>query len=259
MVRRIETGLKTEIIGKKIVHHNEAKSSQEIAKGLARGGAEEGTIVIVETQTGGKGRRDRRWFSPKGGLYISIIFRPEESPSRSSIFSFLGGVGVAESIQELYGIEAELKWPNDIQIGSKKVGGVLIENLTEKDRLKWMIMGIGLNVNIDISSLPEEFGYTATSLKRETGDRVSKLKLTRKLVEKLDQLYFILKGEGVDEILSKWRQMTNTIGSQVQIKNGDVIEGRALDVDKDGSLLVELGNGELRRINAGDVSLRKIS
>lgn len=256
---KVKNNLETKIIGKNIFYYEEAESTQGIAKELASQGSEEGTVVIAKTQKVGKGRRGRKWSSPDGGIYMSVIFRPEIDTSQISLMSLLGGVAVAETIQKHYELKPELKWPNDIEIKGKKIGGILIENSTKNKHINWMVMGLGLNVNTERSSFSTHIREIATSLREEIGAPISIPKLGRNILKELDQLYLKLQKYGHAPILSKWKELTNTLGSQVKITNGDLIEGKAIDVNKEGALLVKSKKGEVKRVTAGDVSLRKAS
>jgi BirA family biotin operon repressor/biotin-[acetyl-CoA-carboxylase] ligase len=253
----VRRGLRTKFVGRKILHYWKVNSTQKVAKELAMKGAGEGTLVVAETQSAGKGRRNRSWFSPKDGIYLSVIMRPEMSPSRASLMALLAGVAAAKTIRGLYGLKAELKWPNDIQIGDKKVGGVLIELAAEAELINWLIIGIGLNANIKKASLPREFRATTTSLEEECGRKISRVNFVRNFLEKIEQLYLIFKMKGEAPILEEWKSMTNTLGAWVRVGDGEAIEGKAVDVDRDGALIVKLADGTTKRIVVGDVSLRR--
>ena len=253
----VKQGLKTKFVGREISYYREVDSTQELAKKLATKGSKEGTLVIAETQTAGKGRRNRNWLSPEGGIYLSIILRPEVSPSRAQIMALLAGLAAANTIRKLYDLKAELKWPNDILVNDRKVGGVLIEIAAEPDLINWLVVGIGLNANTKSASLPRELRTTAVSLEEEYGRKIPRVELVRKLLEEVEQLYLVFKKQGSAPILEGWKSMTNTLGVQVRVTNGEVIEGKAMDVDHDGALIVKLADGNVRRVVAGDVSLRR--
>ncbi|MFQ6129420.1 MAG: biotin--[acetyl-CoA-carboxylase] ligase [Candidatus Hadarchaeaceae archaeon] len=252
----VRRGLKTKFVGREISYYKEVDSTQEIAKRLATKGFEEGTLVVAETQTTGKGRRSRNWYSPEGGVYLSIILRPEVSPSRAPLMALLAGLATAKTIRKLYKLKVELKWPNDILVNDRKVGGVLIEIAAEADIINWLVVGIGLNANTK-ASLPRELRKTAVSLEEECGRKISRMELVRKLLEEVEQLYLIFKKHGSAPILEGWKSMTNTLGVPVRVTNGKVIEGKAVDVDQDGALIIKLADGSVRRVVAGDVSLRR--
>lgn len=251
----VRRGLKTKFVGREISYYREVNSTQEIAKRLATKGSGEGTLVVAETQTAGKGRRSRDWYSPEGGIYLSIILRPKVSPSRTPLMALLAGLAAAKTIRKLYKLKAELKWPNDILVNDRKVGGVLIEIAAETDLINWLVVGIGLNANTKSVFLPRELRKTVVSLEEECGGKISRMELVRKLLEEVEQLYLIFKKQGGAPILEGWKSMTNTLGAKVRVTNGKVIEGKAMDVDQDGALIIKIADGNVERVVAGDVSL----
>lgn len=254
----IEDGLQTELFGREIHHFREVGSTQEVAKWLAIKGAREGGIVVAEVQTGGKGRRGRLWHSPSGGIYLSIILRPNISPSHAPVLTLLAGAAIARVLRRLYGLKAELKWPNDVMVGDKKICGILTEIGAETEVVNYCILGIGINANIESSHFPSEIRGAATSLKEELGKEISRAELTKGVLEEIEHLYFIFRDQGPAPILEEWRALTNTLGAMVKVTDqAKVVEGRAVDVDQDGALILELADGSSKRIIAGDVSLRK--
>lgn len=179
------------------------------------------------------------------------------NPSQAPLMSLLGGVAVAKTIREIYGLRAELKWPNDIQIDGKKVGGILTELGAEAELINWLVIGIGLNANIRVANFPRELRTTTTSLEEECNRKILRVELVKKLLENIERLYMILKNRGETPILEEWKKMTNTLGVWVRVENGEVTDGKALDIDQDGALIIELADGNIKRVVAGDVSLRK--
>lgn len=251
----IKRGLETEFVGGDVLYYEELDSTQSKAKDLAVEGKKEGTLVVAEAQTGGRGRRGRDWHSPRGGVYLSLILKPDMPPARSTLMSLLGGISVAESIYELFGLKPDLKWPNDVQIGGKKAGGILVNTSGEADVIDWIVIGIGLNANVDFSSFPSNLRKTATSLQRELGRRISRVNLTKRLLEKIEKNYQFFLREGGGPILEKWEALTNTLGVQVRVTNGEEVEGKAINIDKDGRLVIKLSDGGCKKIASGDVSL----
>ncbi len=245
----------TLLIGKSVLHYEEVASTQDIARKLARQGAEEGTVVIAEKQTGGRGRRGRSWTSPDGGLYLSIILRPNLEPARAIQLPLVAGVAVARAIKKVTTLQPKLKWPNDIIIAGKKVGGILTETSTRPGKIDHIVLGIGLNVNTARSLFPEAIRETATSLAEESGQNVSPLELLQCLFGKFEALYVEFLAGGFDKIREQWKAMSNTIGSRVKINSGGAeIEGEALDIDSEGFLLLRKGNKDVERVISGDVS-----
>lgn len=253
----IKESLENEIIGNEISCHGEVSSTQEIGKRLARKDANDGTVVVAKSQTSGRGRKKRKWFSPEGGLYISIILKPDILPAQAPVISLLTGVAVAKAIRKIANFDAELKWPNDIKIDGKKVGGILLEISAETDQVSWMVIGIGVNINNDLTSLSKDIKKQATSLSEKYGDSISRLSFLKKLLQTFEKLYLSFEKDGSGPILEEWRKLSSTLGSHVHISDGEEIEGTAVDVDDDGALVLKLGDENRRRILAGDVSLRK--
>jgi len=234
----------TKKIGKKIRYFKELGSTNDKAKELALRGAEEGTVVVAEMQKSGRGRLGRTWISPKGGVYLSIILRPAGSGMQK--LTLMTAVAVARAIKKLYGIDARIKWPNDVLLEGKKVCGILTETSADSGRIDFVIIGIGINADVEPAAFPEEFRSTATSLCCYV--KVSRKELVRALLEEFDSLY----SEGFD--LRLWRELSDTIGKNVRVETTqEVFSGRALDVDEEGALLVEKEDGTLQKVVAGDV------
>ncbi len=254
----IKGGLNTNIMGKQIIHYREISSTQDIAKALAAQGADEGVVVVAERQTQGRGRMGRNWFSLPGSICLSLILRPELKPLEALKFPLIAGVGAAQAINKLTGLRPELKWPNDLILGGKKVGGILAELSAETDRVIYIVLGIGINVNTPRNLFPEEIEAIATSLKEECGKEVSRVKLVQAILVELESLYEELKFVGFEPIRQKWKSLSNTIGFWVRVSNAkEEIEGEAIDIDQEGALILRKASGSLQRIIAGEVTLRK--
>jgi BirA family biotin operon repressor/biotin-[acetyl-CoA-carboxylase] ligase len=242
-------GLSTEFVGRRILYYPAIPSTMNEAKRAARGGAAEGTIVIADQQTGGRGRLGRGWLSPPGNIALSLIIRPglEQLPRLNMVAS----LATVHCIEKVTGLKAEIKWPNDILIGGKKVCGILIESALRKGSVDWAIIGIGINIDLDASSLP---GLTATSLCYELGHEVSRLELLRCLLGELERFYLaVRRGEPIHE---QWQQRLVTLGKTVRLKSAGVVEeGYAEAVDEDGYLLLRRPDGALTRIAAGEATL----
>jgi len=246
----------TLLIGKRVLYYEEVASTQDITRKLARQGAEEGTVVIAEKQTRGRGRRGRSWTSPDGGLYLSIILRPNLEPVRALQLPLVAGVAVARAIKKVTALQPRLKWPNDIIIAGKKVGGILTDTSTKKGKIDHTVLGIGLNVNTPRSLFPQAIRETATSLAEEGGQNISPLELLQCLFSEFEALYVEFLACGFDRIREEWKAMSHTIGSRVKVASGEAeIEGEALDIDSEGFLLLRRGNGDVERVISGDVYL----
>ena len=253
----IGLGLNTQVMGKHIVHYDEVSSTQDMAAELARGGAAEGTLVIAETPTKGRGRKGRSWVSPpEGGIYLSLILRPSLLPSRILQIPLIAGVALTKAIKETVPLEPLIKWPNDIVIANKKVGGILTEMSSEIDGVNYVVLGIGINVNIPASLLAEQTAGIATSLAAEYGEYISRARLVRCFLSEFEAIYTEFLASGFSPVRGEWKAANNTIGSWVKVTDGgEEIEGKALDIDDDGFLLVRKESGHVSRIISGDVSL----
>jgi len=257
-VNRLQEGLRTKRFGRNIVFLREVGSTNDLAKELAGYGAVEGTVVVAETQTCGRGRLDREWISPKGGLWFSIILRPELKPTEAVRLVFVSGLAVAEVLRELYGLKVETKWPNDVLVDGRKVSGILAEMNTTGEGVNFVIIGIGVNADFDVEKVfPEELKEVATSLETEIGGKVQLEALFRALLEKLETLYELFLKEGFGSILKKWKCYATFLGCQVEVSSEtEKWFGLALDVDSDGSLVMRLEDGTLKRVFVGDATLQ---
>ena len=244
--------LETRFIGQRVIYHPRLASTMDVAKKAAQQGAIEGTVVIADEQTAGRGRIKRVWLSPRGSIALSIILYP--GVASLPFLIMLASLAVARSIEKVTGLKPQLKWPNDILVNGKKVCGILIESEVQGDKANYAIIGIGINVNLRPADFPE-LPPVATSLSEETGHEVSRLDIMRHLLFETDRLYLTLPdGEAIYE---QWRDNMATLGKKIRVSSGDSIyEGIAESVARDGSLLLRHPDGSLTRIVAGDVTLR---
>lgn len=256
-IDKIQETLRTKKLGKEILYLHEAGSINDLAKELANYRASEGTIVIAETQTAGRGRLNRKWFSPIGGLYFSIILRPKLKAKETLKLVFVTGLAVAEVLHENYGLNVETKWPNDVLVNGRKVCGILSEMKTKGEKVNYTVIGVGINANVNVKKeFPEELKTAATSIENELGKKVRLEELLKLLLEKLDSLYEQFLKEGFSKILKKWRKYAYFLGKAVEVISGNErLCGLALDVDDKGALVVRLENGTMKHIFAADVSL----
>lgn len=253
----VEKGLRTSVIGRNIYYYQTLDSTNSLAKSLAQEGVVEGSLVIAEEQVGGRGRCGRRWVSPKEvNILASIILRPNILPHQIPQLAILGAVSVADSIRKMTGIEAELRWPNEILLANKRVGGILTEFSAELDRVDFVILGIGINVNFDLSEFPELAGE-ATSLGMETGVKVSRVELLRILLEQIENNYRLLTEGKFYRIWQRWNTLCWGLGKWVQVVSaGGKQSGILRGMDDSGCLIIAKVDGERRIAMSGDVSLK---
>lgn len=246
----LKNNLKTKFLGRNILSYASIDSTNDTAYKLAEDGAKEGMVVVAERQKKGKGRQGRRWASPKGGIYFSCIIRPDIEPKEVAKITLVSALAVCVSIREMARIPVLIKWPNDIMIGGRKVCGILTEMKAEQDRVDFLVIGIGINVDNPLPALPKG----STTLSEESGAGVSKVELTKKVLEKLEHYILLFKKEGFEPIRDEWRGLSGTLGRHVKMHSHEgKIEGQAIDVDNDGALVVRLDSGFHKRILSGDV------
>ncbi|MEM3789137.1 MAG: biotin--[acetyl-CoA-carboxylase] ligase [Candidatus Bathyarchaeia archaeon] len=257
-VEKLQEGLKTRLVGKYVFFAHEVGSTNDWARELAELGAPEGTVAIAEIQTVGRGRLGRKWLSPKGGLWFSIILKPKLKPPETVKLVFLAGLAVAEAIRELYGLKAETKWPNDVLVDGRKVCGILSEMKTIGEKVDYAIIGIGVNANIDVEKdFPKELSETATSIQKALGRRIALEELFKALLEKVDNFYQIFFKEGFTPILKEWKRYASFLGCAVEVSIDDErLEGIASDVDDSGALVLRLEDGSVKRVFVGEISLQ---
>jgi BirA family biotin operon repressor/biotin-[acetyl-CoA-carboxylase] ligase len=258
-VDKLQYGLRTKHFGRKILFSHQVGSTNEWAKELALLGAEEGTVAIAKTQTAGHGRLGREWASPDGGLWFSVIFRPELEPVEASKLVFAIGLAVAEVLHELYGLHVETKWPNDVLVNKKKVCGILAEMNTTGSKVNFVVGGVGINANFDVNEeLPKELFKNATSLKNTLGRDIQLDTLFRTVIERLECIYELFVNEGFAPVLTMWKKYASFLGCKVEVSTGtEKLVGLALDVDNDGGLTIELDDGKTKHTLVGDVSLKQ--
>lgn len=245
--------------GRTVHHFEQAGSTNDIARELARAGAPEGTIVLAEEQTQGRGRMGRTWLAPpRTCILLSIIFRPNLSTRDAFRLTMLTSVAAATAVERVTGVVPAIKWPNDLLVGGKKLAGILSEASATGDDLQHAIVGIGINVNFDPAE-HQEIAATATSLRALTGGEVSRLEILRALLAEVEARYdSLLRGPGEDVLWREWRERLGTIGQQVTVSDGTRRErGLVVDVTADGALLLRRDDGETVEIAVGDVTLRE--
>ncbi len=237
---------------KKFVVFDEISSTNIKAKELAQDDGAEGTVVIARMQKSGRGRFDRVWESPDGGLYLSIILKPDVSPDKTTLLPLVAALAVSTTIRK-YGLSAAIKWPNDVRVNKKKIAGILLESDVYKNQLRHVILGIGVNLNIDVNLFSKELKDAVTSLSHELHVTVDYHKFLEDMLSALDIYYTMFINGEFDCIIFEWKKRSDTIDRRVKIvTSSDEILGKAYDVDKSGFLLVITDSGEHKKIMSGD-------
>jgi len=255
--QEVQRGLFTNYIGKKIYYFPELKSTNIIAKEKAlhrAEGIDEGTIIIAEKQSAGKGRLGREWFSPAGGIWFSIILYPQLSPSYISRITLMTAVAVVKAIKVCTQIEPQIKWPNDILINEKKVCGILTEMSAELDIINWVVVGIGINVNIDFRDYPEDIQANTISLKEISGKKVLRVKLLQSFLREFEKYYDKLKRKEFLSVLEEWKLYSHTLGKKIRVDMGErIITGEAVNINEEGALVLKKEDGKLVKIISGTI------
>ena len=245
------------IIGKKIFFFDSLVSTNTLAMELASNGCEEGTVIISDEQTGGKGRLGRSWVSPpQKNLYLSMVLRPHIPPRDAAILTLMSAVACTHAVKNVSGIPVSIKWPNDMIVSNKKLGGILTEVKTDRDSINHAIIGVGININPDISELDENIRTIATSVMIETGTRHSRTLFAVEILKEINKWYKTLIGKGKKPILAEWLRLSSTIGRTVQVHEAkNKFTGIAEGIDNEGMLILNLGNGSHKKICTGDVTI----
>lgn len=257
--RELEQGLKTKTMGQTIYFYEETDTTNNRARELALEGAPEGTLVVAEKQTAGRGRRGKVWESPLGtGIWMSLVLRPQIMPAEASVLTLLCGLATAETIEAETGLSAGIKWPNDILINGKKAVGILTEMDCEMSEVHFVIPGIGINVNT--ASFPPEIAEIATSLYLECGKTVSRRRLVHKVLERLEEHYeTFLRTGSFAAMLEDYRKHCITLGKEVHVLGREPFFAEALDITPEGELLVRRAdNGKEEVVFSGEVSIRGV-
>lgn len=253
----IERDLKTRIIGKDIRLLPEVVSTNTLGMEMAARGAPEGTVVIAERQTGGRGRLGRTWISPKGNVYLSVILRPDIPTHKAPLITLMGAVATASAIRKECEVPAAIKWPNDILFAGKKAAGLLTEMSAEPDRIKHIVLGIGIDVNMDLEEIPSDIRKLTTTLAAEAGGKIGRARLIQRLFTELERWYLLfLKNPA--PVIEEWKSLNMTVGNRVAVSGGqETFEGIAQGIDNEGRLILKLGDGTLKHVAAGDVAVLK--
>lgn len=251
----VSNALGTRHIGRQVIYFAQTDSTNLRAHELGKSGAPEGTVVLADSQTAGKGRLGRRWSSPAGvNLYASVLVRPPVAPRHASQLTFLSAAAVARTVAETASLPVSVKWPNDVLVAGRKIAGLLNELDAETERIHYLVLGIGVNLNMTADQFPEDLRYPATSMLLATGRSVSRIDFTRCLLRHLDDLYELYLTQGFVPVLEAWMSYFDLIGRAVEVDYHDRrVVGTVAGLDDDGALLLVLGDGSRERVLAGDV------
>ncbi|SNB45733.1 biotin--[acetyl-CoA-carboxylase] ligase [Geobacter sp. DSM 9736] len=253
----LSAGLDAKRIGSRLVWYREIESTNETAYQLAEEGAAEGTVVLAEAQRLGKGRLGRRWESPDGvNLYCSVILRPPIAPMQAAQLTFSSAVAVARAIEQETDLRPLIKWPNDVLVNGRKVAGLLNELSAETEQVNFIILGIGVNLNMTCDQFPMELRHPATSLLLEQEKAVDRQSFTRVLLRSLDDLYDSFLANGYKPIRDEWLARSTVMGRSVRVTVQErEVTGVVIGIDEYGALLLQVGEGSVEKILAGDVTL----
>ncbi|WP_299290711.1 biotin--[acetyl-CoA-carboxylase] ligase [Nitrosopumilus sp.] len=253
----ITSELKTKIIGQRAFYFDSTDSTQNQALIMAEDSENDGAIIIADSQTGGKGRSGRKWVSPKGGIWMSIILQPKFDISITTLFPIASSLALSYAIEKVFKKTPELKWPNDLTIKGKKVAGMLVDVSLESNRIENLVLGVGINFDVDVKQIERNLKNTpnfyGVATLRDLNKKTKPIQLVQQFLQELEKIYNLLNEKNTKKIISEWTKRSSTIGKEVEINtiNGKV-KGKAQRIDEDGALVVSSKNGN-SRIIAGDV------
>jgi BirA family biotin operon repressor/biotin-[acetyl-CoA-carboxylase] ligase len=251
---------KGEIIGKEIIFLRSTTSTNDIAIEIGQQREDiDGIVIITDEQTGGRGRFGRCWISPPGvNLYFTVLLKPPSPPAEASVLTLAAPVAVVSAIRTYTGLQAEIKWPNDILINKKKTGGILMEMKSRKGRISLIAAGIGVNVNMPLDAMTDDIRQHATSLKIESRKHVDRVELLRLILSELEKAYKILLNGNKRALINEWLRLNSTIGNKIKIQMEQrILSGFAEGITEMGELILRLPSGGAETINAGEVTVLK--
>ena len=251
---KISENLETEEIAKEILCFRKVFSTNSIAKFLANHSAEDGTVLISEIQTKARGRSGKKWEAPDGGIWMSLILRPQVPPARIGLITLATGVAIAKSIRSL-GLDAKIKWPNDVLIHGDKISGVLTEVNATFNEIDWIVVGIGIDSNISLEDFSEDIRPGTTTLTEELPAEIDENELIAIFLNEFEEVYKLYKDGEVEAILKDWRELSDTIGKYVNITQtgGKITQGYVVGINNEGSLIIERQDGVLEKIISGEL------
>ena len=253
----VTSELKTKVIGQKAYYFDSIDSTQNQALKIANEPENNGAVIIAATQTGGKGRTGRKWISPKGGIWLSIILHPKFDISITTLFPIASSLALSKAIENTFEITPELKWPNDLTIKGKKIAGILVDAAFESNKIESLVLGVGINFNVDIKAIkktlkdtPNFYGVSSLS---EQNKKVKPIQLVQNFFVELEKIYELLNKKQTKKIISEWTKRSSTIGKNVEINTTDgKIKGKATKIDEDGALIISNKN-KTEKVIAGDI------
>ncbi|HXV37960.1 MAG TPA: biotin--[acetyl-CoA-carboxylase] ligase [Nitrosopumilaceae archaeon] len=253
----VSDGLETNLFGKRIYYFNTINSTQNFATELASRPQENGTLVIAEKQTQGRGRLNRKWTSPSGGIWISVILRPEFEISASTLFPIISSLALSLAIEKVLKIKPKIKWPNDLTVHDKKVAGILVDASVESAKIDYLILGVGINFKIDVKEIEKTIknsgNYYGVATLVNKNSKTSPVQLVQAFLLELERLYNLFLYGNSDYIIKQWTKRSSTIGKTVSIASSSgPIHGRAVKIDKDGALVIS-SKGKNQRVLVGDL------
>jgi len=255
----IHRNLHTGYIGQQVFYYPRVTSTNAFAKENLKDDNkklkfQEGAVIVAEVQSEGRGRLGRSWYSPSGGIWLTIILFPNLEPAYISRITLMTAVALVQSIKSLYRISVQIKWPNDILSGNQKVCGILTEMIAESDRINHILVGIGVNANIKREYFPEDIREQSISLQEILGERISRIKLVQELLENFERYYDRLQKKQFAPILEEWKENAHTLGKNVTIESGgQTISGQAVDLTSEGALIIRKKDGEFVHVLSGTV------
>lgn len=256
LASEVQAGLATETFGRCFYHYQEVGSTNDVVRELANQGAPEGTVVAAELQTKGRGRLGRPWVSPAGqGIWFSFLLRPPLLPQEVNKTTLVVAVAIARALRATTGLDVLIKWPNDLLINGKKLVGILTQLSAEVEKINYVVVGVGINANIDVAAFTPEIRKIATSLAAELGRPVDRVAILQRCLVEMEEAYNTFIHNGFPSLLEEWKELSYTLGRWVKVnQQTNEVEGLAIDVDPDGRLVLRLEDDSLHRVIAGDVS-----
>ncbi|MGC4114432.1 MAG: biotin--[acetyl-CoA-carboxylase] ligase [Myxococcales bacterium] len=251
----LEPLLQTRDLGRSLRYFDETGSTSQVAWGLGEEGAPHGTVVVADQQTQGRGRNGRSWISPPGtNLYLSLLLRPDVPPAHAPELTLVAAVAVCEALRDAGCERARIKWPNDVEIGGRKACGILTEMSADAHGVDFVVVGIGVDVNMQAEELPAEIKDIATSVRMALGKPYPRARLLARLLERFESWLDRYEDEGFAVIRARWTSLSSTVGARVRVqRDGQWVEGRADSIDEAGHLIVRTESGALEKVVAGDV------